>query len=130
MMSFLFTLSPISTARQYLFLSPSNRKVISDLNLQRYKNMIPNNEKIRNYCMNSTNESIAKITEKYNPNTNPNRYIENYFSNASPCLPNNNNNNNPIIPILFFLSTSSMIFYFINLQYKNICSFIRYIENI
>lgn len=84
----------------------------------RFKNMYPVNQKISNYCMTLTNNSIRKITEKYN---------EPIVSINNPSLPNNNNNN-LIINFLFFLSTYSFLYYFINLQDKNMFSFIRYID--
>ena len=82
----------------------------------RFKNMYPVNPKISDYCMKLTNNSIKKITEKYN---------KPFVSNENPSLPNNNN---LIIILLCFFSTSSFLYYFINLQNINMFSFIRYID--
>jgi hypothetical protein len=82
----------------------------------RFKNIYPVNKKISDYCMTLTNNSIRKITEKYNTPV---------VSNENPSLPNNNH---LIIKLLFFLSTSSFLYYFINLQNINMFSFIRYID--
>jgi hypothetical protein len=68
------------------------------------------NQKLHDYCLNSTYESIKKklakndeerktiikvnlVTDITNPNPNP---------------------NNPFLPVLFFLSISSLLYYFYN----------------
>ena len=90
----------------------------------RFKNIYPINPKISDYCMKSKNDSIRKITEKYNEVVDLKKYIEPCLSIENPSLPNNK----LIISLLCFLSTSSFLYYFIFSQNKNMFSFIRYID--
>ncbi len=73
------------------------------------KNKIQINPKLRDYCIQSTNESIRKLSEKYNEERNVKSQIDCFMRNDNSCLPNNNNN--LIIPILCFLSSSTILYY-------------------
>jgi hypothetical protein len=69
------------------------------------------NKKLHDYCLNSTNESIKKLSEKYNREKKYKDIELNLVTND--LNPNNSNNpNNPIIPLFCFLSISSLIYYF------------------
>lgn len=75
------------------------------------KNRIPFNPKLREYCMKSTNDSIRKMTEKYNEE----RMIKHKFNNLAVITNDdmpNPNNNDIIISIICFLSSTSLFYYF------------------
>jgi hypothetical protein len=75
------------------------------------KNRIPFNPKLREYCMKSTNDSIRKMTEKYNEE----RRIKHKFNNLAVITNDdmpNPNNNDIIISIICFLSSTSLFYYF------------------
>jgi hypothetical protein len=68
------------------------------------------NQKLYDYCLNSTYDSIKKKIGKNNEerktNINVELVIEDSVSNPSP--------NNPFLPVLVFLSISSFLYYFYN----------------
>jgi hypothetical protein len=76
------------------------------------KPLFPNNQKMREYCMKSTNDSIRKITEKYNEErkTNKNK-IDNLVIITKDDSPNPNDNN-LILSIICFLSSTTLFYYF------------------
>jgi hypothetical protein len=77
------------------------------------KNRIQINEKFRDYCIQSTNESIRKLCEKYNEERKIKGQIDCFMCNDNSSLPNNNNS--LIIPVLCFLSS---LYYFIIVKCK------------
>ena len=87
-----------------------------------YKNRIPINPKMREYCIKSTNESIRKITEKCDEERKINK---NNFNSliviAKDDVPNSNPNDNDLIfpndndlifPIICLLSSTTILYYF------------------
>jgi hypothetical protein len=76
------------------------------------KPLFPNNQKMREYCIKSTNDSIRKITEKYNEErkTNKNK-IDNLVIITKDDSPNPNDNN-LILSIICFLSSTTLFYYF------------------
>ena len=76
------------------------------------KNRIPFNPKLREYCMKSTNESIRKMTEKYNEER---KSIKHNFYDLAVITKDdmpNPNNNDIIISIICFLSSTTLFYYF------------------
>ena len=77
------------------------------------KPLFPNNEKMREYCMKSTNDSIRKITEKYNEDRKTIKYkLNNLAVITNDDAPNPNNNNDIIISVICFLSSTTLFYYF------------------
>ena len=77
------------------------------------KNRIPINPKLREYCIKSTNDSIRKMTEKYNEERKfkiNQEIISNALITASATNPYSNNNF--IIHILCLLSSATFIYFF------------------
>jgi hypothetical protein len=72
------------------------------------KNRIPFNPKLREYCTKSTNDSIRKMTEKYNEERKNKQNFNNLAIITKDDMPNPNND--IIISIICFLS--STIFYY------------------
>jgi len=70
------------------------------------------NPRLSNYCIQSTNESIRKLVEKYN------KEQKDYKINYDMLIRDSNidppNMNNLYIYLLCFLSTSSFVYYFLN----------------
>ena len=65
------------------------------------------NNSLRDYCNKKTNESIRKLTEKYN--------LEGKSNNLKTLLNEDDNNVDPdfnYFPFLLFLSISTIAFYF------------------
>lgn len=76
------------------------------------KNKIPMNPKLREYCMKSTNDSIRKMTEKYNEERKMNK---NKFDNLVVITkddPPNPNPNDIILSIICLLSSTTLFYYF------------------
>jgi hypothetical protein len=78
------------------------------------KNRIPFDPKMREYCIKSTNDSIRKMTEKYNEER---KTLKHQFKNLAVItngdVPNpNNNNTDMIISIICFLSSTTFFYYF------------------
>jgi hypothetical protein len=76
------------------------------------KPLFPNNQKMREYCIKSTNDSIRKITEKYNEERKLNK---NKFNNLLVITNDDTsrpNNNDMIISIICFLSSTTFFYYF------------------
>lgn len=73
------------------------------------KNRILVNPIMRDFFMNSTNESIRKMTEKHNSVIILKKPIDCFMSNDNPSLPDNND---LIIPFLCLLSSSTILYYF------------------
>ena len=67
------------------------------------------NNKLNDYCNKITNESIQKLTEKYNLERNKIKILK-FTNNDNNEVPNFNN----FIKFLLFLSISSMTFYYYN----------------
>lgn len=74
------------------------------------KPLFPNNEKMREYCMKSTNDSIRKITEKYNEERKNKQNLNNLAVITNDDIPNPNND--IIISIICFLSSTTLFYYF------------------
>ena len=79
-----------------------------------YKNRIPINTKMMDYCTKSTNESIRKITEKYNEERKMNK---NKFDNLVVITKDDSPNPNPIdnniiLSIICLLSSTTLFYYF------------------
>ena len=76
-----------------------------------YKNRIPINTKMMDYCTKSTNESIRKITEKYNEE----RKAIKINLDSLKVIKNNdlpNDNNDLIFPLICLLSSTTLLYYF------------------
>ena len=78
------------------------------------KNKIPMNPKLREYCMKSTNDSIRKMTEKYNEERKMNK---NKFDNLIVITKDDSPNPNPIdnniiLSIICLLSSTTLFYYF------------------
>jgi len=81
------------------------------------KNRIPFDPKMREYCIKSTNDSIRKMTEKYNEERKSLKHqIKNLAVITNGDAPNPNPNPNPnsdiIISIICFLSSTTFFYYF------------------
>jgi hypothetical protein len=74
------------------------------------KPLFPNNQKLREYCMKSTNDSIRKMTEKYNEER---KSIKNKLDNLAVATKDDSPNPNDIIlSIICLLSSTSLLYYF------------------
>jgi hypothetical protein len=71
------------------------------------------NPKMREYCIKASNDSIRKITEKYNEERKLNK---NKFNNLLVATkdepPNPNPNDNIILSIICLLSSTTLFYYF------------------
>ena len=77
------------------------------------KNKIPMNPKMREYCMKSTNDSIRKMTEKYNEERKMNKNkFDNLVVITKADSPNPNPNDNIILSIICLLSSTTLFYYF------------------
>ena len=77
------------------------------------KNKIPMNPKLREYCMKSTNDSIRKMTEKYNEERKMNKNkFDNLVVITKADSPNPNPNDNIILSIICLLSSTTLFYYF------------------
>ena len=75
------------------------------------KRLFPNNEKMREYCIKSTNDSIRKMTEKYNEDRKTIKYkLNNLAVITNDDAPNPNND--IIISVICFLSSTTLFYYF------------------
>ena len=77
-----------------------------------YKNRIPINQKMSDYCMKSTNESIRKLTEKYNEERKSNKIKINLDIIKNNDTPNPPNDNDLIISVVCLLSSTTLLYYF------------------
>ena len=68
------------------------------------------NKKMRDYCLNSTYESIKKKISKTDEERKTQKIVQLNLVTA-PSVPNSTN---PFIPVLVFLSISSLVYYFYN----------------
>jgi len=77
------------------------------------KNRIPMNPKMREYCIKASNDSIRKITEKYNEERKINK---NKFNSLTLVTkddsPNPNSNDDIILSIICLLSSTTLFYYF------------------
>ena len=76
------------------------------------KPLFPNNQKMREYCIKSTNDSIRKMTEKYNEER---KSIKNKFDNIVVITNDDSrdpNNNDFILSLICLLSSTSLLYYF------------------
>lgn len=75
------------------------------------KPLFPNNQKMREYCMKSTNDSIRKITEKYNEERKINK---NNFNSLTIITKDDspNPNDNIILSLICLLSSTTFFYYF------------------
>jgi hypothetical protein len=76
------------------------------------KPLFPNNQKMREYCIKSTNDSIRKMTEKYNEER---KSIKNKFDNIVVITNDDSrdpNNNDFILSLICLLSSTSLIYFF------------------
>ena len=93
------------------------------------RNKIDINTKIRDYCIQSTNDSIRKITEKYNEEKKMQKP-----SIISPLTVSMSNPSDPesnigiILSIIFFLSSSTYIYYFYKDSVLKLFSSNKYID--
>jgi hypothetical protein len=77
------------------------------------KPLFQNNEKMREYCMKSTNDSIRKMTEKYNEERKTIKHkLNNLVVITNDDAANPNNNNDIILSIVCFLSSTVFFYYF------------------
>ena len=79
------------------------------------KPLFPINQKLIDYCKKSTNESIRKMTEKYNEERKSLKSNIDSLAvvvNDDYCNPNNNNNNDFIFSIICVLSSTTLLYYF------------------
>ncbi len=77
------------------------------------KNKIPMNPKLREYCIKSTNDSIRKMTEKYNEERKMNKNkFDNLIVATKDEPPNLNPNDNIILSIICLLSSTTLFYYF------------------
>lgn len=93
------------------------------------KNRIQNNNrKLRDYCMQSTNDSIRRITSKYNEDTKMQKPTINSYivSTSNPSDPESNIG--IILSIIFFLSSSTYLYYFCRGSVIKLFSFTKYID--
>jgi hypothetical protein len=77
-----------------------------------YKNRIPINPKMREYCIKSTNDSIRKITEKYNEERKINKNNFNSLPIITKDEPPNPNDNVFVLSIICLLSSTTILYYF------------------
>lgn len=75
------------------------------------KPLFPNNQKMREYCMKSTNDSIRKMTEKYNEERKINK---NNFNSLRIITKDDspNPNDNIILSLICLLSSTTFFYYF------------------
>ena len=78
------------------------------------KNKIPMNPKMREYCIKASNDSIRKMTEKYNEERKMNK---NKFDNLVVITKDDSPNPNPIdnniiLSIICLLSSTTLFYYF------------------
>jgi hypothetical protein len=75
------------------------------------KPLFPNNQKMREYCMKSTNDSIRKMTEKYNEERKINK---NNFNSLTIITKDDspNPNDNIILSLICLLSSTTFFYYF------------------
>lgn len=92
------------------------------------KNRIQMNPKLRDYCIQSTNDSIRKITEKCNEEKKIQKVIilPSSISSSNPSDPNSNIA--IFLSFIFFLSSSRYIYHFYKESIKNLFSFNKYID--
>ena len=77
------------------------------------KPLFPINQKISDYCKKSTNESIRKITEKYNEERKSVKInLDSLKVITRDDPPNPNDNNDIIISVICFLSSTTLFYYF------------------
>ena len=77
------------------------------------KNRIPMNPKMREYCIKASNDSIRKITEKYNEERKMNKNkFDNLVVITKADSPNPNPNDNIILSIICLLSSTTLFYYF------------------
>lgn len=76
------------------------------------KNRIPMNHKMREYCIKSTNDSIRKMTEKYNEERKSNKIkLDNFIVITKDDSPDPIDNN-IILSIICLLSSTTLFYYF------------------
>ena len=76
------------------------------------KPLFPNNQKMREYCIKSTNDSIRKMTEKYNEERKTIKHKLNNLAVITNDDAPNPNNNDIIISVICFLSSTTLFYYF------------------
>jgi hypothetical protein len=77
------------------------------------KNKIPMNPKMREYCIKASNDSIRKITEKYNEERKINKYkLDNLTVITKDDSPNSNPDHDIILSIICLLSSTTLFYYF------------------
>jgi hypothetical protein len=68
------------------------------------------NQELHNYCLKSTNDSIKRMSEKYEKERKNPKISLNLNQDSCPSDPNKNS----AIAIICFLSVSSFLYYFYN----------------
>ena len=77
------------------------------------KNKIQMNPKMREYCIKASNDSIRKMTEKYNEERKMNKNkFDNLIVITNDDSPNPNPNDNIILSIICLLSSTTLFYYF------------------
>jgi hypothetical protein len=76
------------------------------------KPLFPINQKISDYCKKSTNESIRKITEKYNEERKSVKINLDSLKVITRDDPPNPNPNDIILSIICLLSSTTLFYYF------------------
>jgi len=76
------------------------------------KNRIPMDTKMREYCMKSTNDSIRKMTEKYNEERKLNKNKFNSLTIIKKDDLPDPIDNNLILSLICFLSSTTLFYYF------------------
>jgi len=74
--------------------------------------LFPINQKISDYCKKSTNESIRKITEKYNEERKSIKINLDSLKVITKDEPPNPNDNDLILSLICILSSTTLLYYF------------------
>lgn len=93
------------------------------------RNKIHINTKMRDYCNLATNDSIRRLTEKYNEDKKEQKLcIANPFTISASNPTDPESNIGMILSIIFFLSSSTYIYYFYKDSVLKLFSFTKYID--
>ena len=92
------------------------------------RNRIHVNSKLQDYCIKSTNDSVRKITEKYNEENKIQKVNFIPYSNSISNPSDPNSNIGIILCVIFFLSSSTYIHSFFKKIWLNLFSLNRYID--
>lgn len=88
-----------------------------------------NNRKLRDYCMQATNDSIRRITEKYSEDKKIQKIsIINPLTVSASNPPDPGSNIGIVLSIILFLSSSTFIYNYYKGSVKNLFSSNKYID--